>query len=131
MIDKLYSEALFVLFEFFQNLLILPIALLIFLVLSRIFAILIWGGLKGRARFRRERMGSQRNTTLKRLVSSVADLVAGLMVLIFILSQYIAPGAIATTLGLFSAGIGFAARPFTSDLLGGLVVCLLYTSRCV
>lgn len=122
MIDRLYSEAPAVLLEFFQNLLILPIAVLIFLVLSRIFALLIWAALKGRAHFRRERMGSRRNTTLRRLVSSVADLVAGLMVLIFILSQYIAPGAIATTLGLFSAGIGFAARPFISDLLGGLVL---------
>ncbi len=122
MLETFYKEAVVALFEFFQNLLIIPIALLIFLILSRILAVFIWGMLRGRARVRHETMGSQRNQTLKRLVSSLADLVAGLMVVIFILSQYIAPGAIATTLGLFSAGLGFAARPFISDILGGLVL---------
>lgn len=122
MIETLLPQAIVALIEFLQNLLIIPIGILIFVMLSRIFAFVIWTLLKGRARVRREHMGSQRNTTLKRLISSVADLCAGLMVVIFILGQYITPAAIATTLGLFSAGIGFAARPFISDILGGLVL---------
>jgi moderate conductance mechanosensitive channel len=36
--------------------------------------------------------------------------------------MFVQPGSLITALGLFSAGIGFAARPYISDFLGGIVL---------
>jgi small conductance mechanosensitive channel len=122
MFETLLARAIPALIEFLFNLLIIPIALLIFSLLSRVLVHVIWWSIRARVRVRRDALNPQRRETLQRLISSVADLLAFMLVVIFVLAQYIQPGTIATTIGLFSAGLGIAARPFISDVLGGIVL---------
>jgi small conductance mechanosensitive channel len=120
--DNLATLIVPALIDLLYVLLIVPAALLAFAFLSRLLAPVIWWMFRARYRVRQAELTHQRAHTLKRLIASVADMLAFLFVLIFLLSRFIQPGTIATTIGLFSAGIGIAARPFISDLLGGLVL---------
>lgn len=94
----------------------------LYFALGRLLSWLFWWLLLYRARLRREVVSERRSITLRHLSSSLMSALAVILTLIFILGQFIAPGTLATTIGLFSAGIGFAARPFISDLLGGIVL---------
>ena len=57
---------------------------------------------------------------MRQLIQSLMNALAVLMGVIFLLGQITTPTALTTALGLFSAGIGFAARPFISDVLCGI-----------
>lgn len=118
LLERLFAT--FVSFGF--ALLLLPLTLVFFRIFAWIVQWVLWQAVRTRARVRRERIGAGRNRTLRLLISSMANLIALLLTLIVVLLQFISAGTLATTLGLFSAGIGFAARPFISDVLGGLVL---------
>lgn len=65
----------------------------------------------------------RRLLTLRSLISGAVQLVVYLLGLIVILLTLDVPaGAILTTIGLFSAGLGFAARPLISDYLAGITL---------
>lgn len=65
----------------------------------------------------------RRLLTLRSLISGAVRLVVYLLGLIVILLTLDVPaGAILTTIGLFSAGLGFAARPLISDYLAGITL---------
>lgn len=110
--------------DFFAFLLLGVAIFLIFLVVGRVAALAIWRFAHYRARVRGARLSHQRSATLRALARSLMNGVAFVCACIFILSQFIPAGSVATTLGLFSAGLGFAARPFISDVLGGIVLLL-------
>lgn len=107
---------------FLSELLVIPAAFLVFLVTARLLVPIIWWTMGARNRVRGERMNPQRATTLQSLLNSIGKGAGVFAAIVFVMSRYIPASAVATTLGLFSAGVGFAARPFISDVLGGLVL---------
>lgn len=68
------------------------------------------------------RLSERRIKTLRTLTVSVANGLAVIVSLGLVLGTFIPPSALFTTLGLFSAGLGFGARPYVSDFLGGIVL---------
>jgi small conductance mechanosensitive channel len=98
---------------------------LIFLIaalVARALAWLIWRIIASRPAQRRRPLSERRRATLRYLFSSVLSGLAVLVTVVLILSMFIQPAALITALGLFSAGISFAARPYISDFLGGIVL---------
>jgi small-conductance mechanosensitive channel len=104
----------------------LVVGALLFVVLYaagvRVLSWLLWQTFRSRARVRREPLTEQRCATLRTLIDSLMGALAVALALIFLLSRVVTPTALVTTIGLFSAGLGFAARPFISDVLGGIVL---------
>lgn len=96
--------------------------IVLYYLFARVLTWIMWQFIEYRARVRRERLGPQRVRTLKNLVASLMSGMSVFLTLLFLLGQIIPTGTLATTVGLFSAGIGFAARPYLSDVLGGLVL---------
>jgi small conductance mechanosensitive channel len=91
---------------------------LIAALVARALAWLIW-----RIGVSRRRLFSERRrTTLRYLIGSLMNGLAVLVTIVIVLAMFIQPGSLVTALGLFSAGISFAARPFISDFLGGIVL---------
>lgn len=124
MLNDLFTSILAALLSFTIYLLAGALIFLFFFLVGRLLA---WGVLRFaqyRARMRGRQLSAQRIATLHGLAHSLMNGMAALLTLIFILGQFIPAGSVATTLGLFSAGIGFAARPFLSDVLGGIVLLL-------
>lgn len=68
----------------------------------------------------RERLRSERATTLQSLLSSLISFLALLLALLGSLALFVAPDTLLWVIGLFSAGIGFSARPIFSDLFTGI-----------
>lgn len=100
-------------------------ATLIFLIatlVARVLAWLIWRLHKSRLLLARHQFSERRQTTLHVLIDSLTTGLAVLVTIVLILAMFVQPSALITTLGLFSAGIGFAARPYISDFLGGIVL---------
>jgi small conductance mechanosensitive channel len=98
---------------------------LVFLVLAliaRLMAWMTWRIITSQARISRQRMTASREKTLRALLSSLMDGLAVILTLVTVLGFFIPSSALITALGLFSAGIGFGARPFISDFLGGIVL---------
>ena len=104
---------------FVAYLLVGLLGLLVFVLVGRALAWLIWRFAYYRRR-RRGDLGEQRSQTIRQLIRSLMNALAIVLALIFMLSQVTPPGSLATALGLFSAGLGFAARPFISDVLCGI-----------
>ena len=97
------------------------IALVIFTVLGRLITALTWRFLDWRARRRGDAHRHERTQTLRGLIRSLGDALAVVATVIFMMAQVMPATAIATTIGLFSAGLGLAARPFISDVMSGLL----------
>ncbi len=70
----------------------------------------------------RHPFSERRRTTLRYLIGSLMSGLAVLVTLVVVLGMFVQPAALIAALGLFSAGIGFAARPYISDFLGGIVL---------
>jgi len=98
------------------------LAFLIAALAARTLAWLIWRiGMSRLTRGHRP-LSERRLTTLRHLIRSLMDGLAVLITIVVILGMFVQPGSLITALGLFSAGIGFAARPYISDFLGGIVL---------
>jgi small-conductance mechanosensitive channel len=98
---------------------------IIFLVaalVARILSAVIWRIEVSRVRLSQRRFSERRQVTLKALITSLLNGVAVFVTLLMILAMFIQPSALVTSIGLFSAGLGIAARPFISDFLGGMVL---------
>lgn len=96
------------------------LVMLIFGIIGRCLAWLIWRVAVQRRRFIRSRNDEKRVKTLRSLLRSFMDGLAVLFAVVFTLSLAVPATTLTTALGLFSAGIGFAARPFISDFLAGV-----------
>lgn len=95
---------------------------LILAVLARLMAWITWRIVISQDRFSRHRMTANRKNTLRALINSLMDGLALTFTVVTVLGFFIPSSALITALGLFSAGIGFGARPFISDFLGGIVL---------
>lgn len=124
MFTPLLSQALDALLSFVLYLLLGLLVMLGFALLGRILAWLAWMLARMRRRLRREPLTQQRSLTLRQLTQSLMNALAVILSLIFLLSLATTPATLATTLGLFSAGLGFAARPFISDVMCGIQLLL-------
>jgi small-conductance mechanosensitive channel len=91
-------------------------------LVARVLAWLIWRIELSRLMIAKRRFSERRQTTLHYLVGSLLNGLAVLVTLLIILGMFVQPSALITALGLLSAGIGIAARPFISDFLGGIVL---------
>ncbi|HEY1011701.1 MAG TPA: mechanosensitive ion channel domain-containing protein [Herpetosiphonaceae bacterium] len=75
-----------------------------------------------RRRLLHRRMSERRLKTLRFLIGSIMNGLAVLVTLLLTLGMFVQPDALFTTLGLFSAALGFGARPYVSDFLGGIAL---------
>ncbi|HEX5688850.1 MAG TPA: mechanosensitive ion channel family protein, partial [Roseiflexaceae bacterium] len=91
-------------------------------IVARILSWTVWRLELSRLALAHRPFSDRRRTTLRSLVNSLMNGLAVLVTLISILAMFVQPGSLVTALGLFSAGIGFAARPYISDFLGGIVL---------
>ena len=88
---------------------------------ARALAWLIWRISVSRPT-RRRPFSERRRATLRYLIGSLMSGLAVLVTMVIVLGMFVQPAALIAALGLFSAGIGFAARPYISDFLGGVVL---------
>ncbi len=95
---------------------------LLIAIIARIGTALIRRTLFSRRRLLNRQLSERRLTTLRSLIGSLMNGLAVIMTLILVLSMFVQPAALFTTLGLFSAALGLGARPFVSDFLGGIVL---------
>jgi len=95
---------------------------LIAVIVGRILAWLIWHLQLSRLAIAHRAFSERRQTTLRDLIRSLMNGVAVLVTIVVVLAMFVQPTSLITALGLFSAGIGFAARPYISDFLGGIVL---------
>jgi small conductance mechanosensitive channel len=95
---------------------------LIAAVIARVLAWLIWRISVSRPARRYRPFSERRRTTLRYLIGSLMNGLAVLVTSVIVLAMFVQAGSLITALGLFSAGIGFAARPYISDFLGGIVL---------
>jgi small conductance mechanosensitive channel len=123
MIDLL-NQFTAALLSFVGYLLLGLLGMLFFALIGRALAWLIWRVAHYRRRLRRGTLSYQRSATLRQLTQSFMNAVAVVLALIFMLGLVTTPSALATALGLFSAGLGFAARPFISDVMSGIQLLL-------
>ncbi len=107
---------------FAYHLLRAAITFLIAALVARVLAWLIWHIESSRLVISQRRFSERRRTTLRSLIGSLLNGLAVLITLVITLSMFVQPSALITALGLLSAGIGIAARPFISDFLGGVVL---------
>lgn len=98
------------------------VTFLVAALLARLLAWLIWRIVLSQALLARRNLSERRRTTLRYLINSLMNGLAVLATMIIVLSMFVPPGALFTALGLFSAGLGFGARPYVSDFLGGIVL---------
>jgi small conductance mechanosensitive channel len=120
MLSTLTSQFLSALVSFMGYLLLGALVALVFGALGRMAAWLIAGIARFRRRVRGLPVDRPRSLTINQLTRSLMEAAAVLLALIFMLSLITTPSILATTLGLFSAGLGFAARPFISDVMCGI-----------
>lgn len=119
MLSELLDQLINGLLLFVSYLLIGLLSVLVFALIGQVLGWLIWR----LAYYRRRLRGGiteQRSLTMRQLIQSLMNALAVLLGVIFLLGQVTTPTALTTALGLFSAGIGFAARPFISDVLCGI-----------
>jgi len=119
MLSELFDQLIHGLLLFVSYLLLGLLSVLVFALIGQVLGWLIWR----LAYYRRRLRGGiteQRSLTMRQLIQSLMNAVAVLLGIIFLLGQVTTPTALTTALGLFSAGIGFAARPFISDVLCGI-----------
>jgi moderate conductance mechanosensitive channel len=94
--------------------------LAVFFVLGRMVAWLIWRVAVHRARLRHQPLTERRSATIRALARSVLDGASVILTVVFLLSLFVEPGVLVASLGLFSAGLGFAAKNFISDVFMGI-----------
>lgn len=70
----------------------------------------------------RRDVSERRRTTLRALIRSLMNGLAVLTTIVIVLGLFVRADALVAALGLFSAGLGFGARPYISDFLGGVVL---------
>ncbi|MBK8050022.1 MAG: mechanosensitive ion channel [Anaerolineales bacterium] len=92
----------------------------LFFLAGRLVSWVIWRFAAYRARLRLQPYTGQRTETIRTLASSVMDGVAAILTVVFLLSLFVEPGVLVASLGLFSAGLGFAAKNFISDVFMGI-----------
>jgi len=107
---------------FITYLLVCGIILILFVALGRLLSWTIWKLAHYRQRIHRRPLSERRSATLRVLIRSLIDVLAVALTLVFLLGQVITPATLATTFGLFSAGLGIAARPFISDVMSGILL---------
>jgi small conductance mechanosensitive channel len=95
-------------------------SLAVFFVLGRLLAWVVWRLAIHRAQLRRHPLSEQRSATIRTLARSVLDGVSVILTVVFLLSLFVEPGVLVASLGLFSAGLGFAAKNFISDVFMGI-----------
>jgi small-conductance mechanosensitive channel len=95
---------------------------LVVAVMARLLSALLWRIEVSRERFSQRPFNKSRQETLHALINSLLNGLAVLVTLVLILAMFVQPSALVTSIGLFSAGLGIAARPFISDFLGGVVL---------
>ena len=106
--DRLYTF----LDNFAHSLLQAAIVLVVLLLIARVLTLLIHHTFLSKMNVERRGLSERRRKTLKVLAVMIAMFV--------VLATYIQPAALFTFLGLFSAGLGFSAKPYVSDILGGI-----------
>lgn len=94
--------------------------LAVFIVLGRFLSWVLWRFAEMRANLRHQPMAERRSATVRSLASSVMDGVAVTCTLVFMLSLFVEPAVLLASVGLFSAGLGIAARAFISDVFTGI-----------
>ena len=114
--DRLYTF----LDNFAHSLLQAAIVLVILLLIARVLTLLIHHTFLSKMNVERRGLSERRRKTLKVLVSSLMNGLAVMIAMFVVLATYIQPAALFTFLGLFSAGLGFSAKPYVSDILGGI-----------
>lgn len=100
----------------------IALTLLVLSLLARLLAWLIWRLMRRASARSRSKISERRSLTLQQLITSVLSGGAVLITLLLVLSMFVPASALATTLGLFSAGLGFGALPFIKDFLGGVLL---------
>jgi small conductance mechanosensitive channel len=95
---------------------------LVVVVIARGVTWLIRRTVLSQRKLMRRNLSERRRQTLRILVSSLMNGLAVLVTLLLILAMFVQPDALFTALGLFSAGLGFGARPYVSDFFGGIVL---------
>lgn len=98
------------------------ITCLLVFISARLLGWLIWRGVVSRRQLAHRPLSERRRTTLRHLMHSMSNGLAGLIITLAVLAMFVEPAALLTALGLFSAGLGFAAKPFISDFLSGIVL---------
>jgi small conductance mechanosensitive channel len=95
---------------------------LIAAIVARLLSGLIWRIELSRMSIAHRTFSERRRTTLRYLIQSLMNGLAVLVTIVLIVGMFVQLSALITAIGLFSAGIGFAARPYISDFLGGIVL---------
>lgn len=95
-------------------------AVVVFWLIGRVLAWVIWRFAVQRRRRISSPANEKRLRTLHSLLRSAMNSLAVILAVIFTLSLAVPPATLTTAIGLFSAGLGFAARPFISDVLSGM-----------
>lgn len=124
MFAPLLNQVLDALLVFVAYLLMGLLVMVGFALLGRLLAWLAWQLARRRWRARRDARSTQRSLTVRQLTQSLMNALAVVLALVFMLGLATNPATLATTLGLFSAGLGFAARPFISDVMCGIQLML-------
>lgn len=75
--------------------------------------------LVGRAR---RNLSAARRETLFRLIAGATHAIVYIIAILMMLSLFFPGGNVLTALGLISAGVAFAARPFFSDIISGIAL---------
>ncbi len=88
-------------------------------LLSQILGWLMPRLLVGRAR---RNLSAARRETLFKLIAGATHAFVYLVAILMILSLFFPGGNVLTALGLISAGVAFAARPFFSDIITGVAL---------
>lgn len=88
-------------------------------LLSQILGWLLPRLLVGRAR---RNLSAARRETLFKLIAGATHACVYLVAILMILSLFFPGGNVLTALGLISAGVAFAARPFFSDIITGIAL---------
>lgn len=94
--------------------------LAVFVVLGRCVAWALWQTARIKASANHHPLAERRSVTVHSLASSVMDGVAVICTLVFMLSLFVEPAVLLASVGLFSAGLGIAARAFISDVFTGI-----------
>jgi moderate conductance mechanosensitive channel len=95
---------------------------LICAIVARVLSWLIWRVELSRLAIRKHPFSPRRQETLRALTRSLMNGLAVLVTIVIVLGMFIPASALITAIGLFSAGLGIAARPYISDFLGGIVL---------
>lgn len=91
-------------------------------IMARLLAWIIWHLVISQSMLAHRNLSQRRLDTLRALIGSLMNGLAVIVTIITIMGMFIDSRGLLTALGLFSAGLGFGARPYVSDFLGGIVL---------